>query len=196
MARSYGSVSEASLNPLKNPLENLVSRLLRSVAQREAPTEELAAHLRACRTKIREGQEHDRVDKKSAKRMISGIEELEAALLKERAALARNRAKLEFGILSHPTHARISEAYLASLVENLSEPAGARLKKQRSRDHYDQNQFKKPVRQAYTPTPGSTQYDPPMRGSPDALVSSYPSVARRCSEYNSGTYCAIWSWRI
>lgn len=135
------------------------------VAEREPLTEQLAVHLKACRAKVREARENHMVDRKTAKRMLSGIEELDATLLKERAALARNRVKLEFGILSHPTHARIGEAYLAAIVENLPEPAGARIKKQRARDNYDQHQFKTMVRQAYTPDPESKEYDaPPITG--------------------------------
>lgn len=86
--------------------------------------------------------------------------------LKERAALARNRMKLEFGILSHPTHARIGEAYLAVIVESLPELAGARLNRQRSRDKYDQEQFKALVRQAYTFTKETPAYDPPRSDPP------------------------------
>ncbi|MCJ1263820.1 hypothetical protein MMC22_003690 [Lobaria immixta] len=112
------------------------------VAKREQLTEELAVHLKACRTKIREAQEHDLADRKTSKRMLSSIEELDAMLLNERAALARNRVKLEFGILSYPTHARIGEAYLATIVENLPQLSGARVTKQRARDTCDQHQFR------------------------------------------------------
>lgn len=112
------------------------------VAEREPLAEEVAAHIKICRNKVREAQEKKLVDRSTAKRLLSGMEEFDAALLKERAALARNRVKLEFGILSHPTHARIGEAYLAAIVESLPEPAGARLKKQGSRDKYDQEWFK------------------------------------------------------
>lgn len=94
------------------------------------------------------------------------MEEFDAAFLNERAALARNRMKLEFGILSHPTHARIGEAYVAAIVESLPELVGARLKKQRSRDKYDQEQFKALVRQAYTPTNETPAYDPPYSDPP------------------------------
>lgn len=131
------------------------------VTEREPLTEDLATHLKACRSKVREARQGNQLDRKTTKRVLSGIEELDAALLKERAALANNRAKLEFGILSHRTHARIGEAYLAALVENLPEPAGARIKKQRARDSYDQDQFKTLVRQAYTPDVGSPQHDAP-----------------------------------
>lgn len=136
------------------------------VAKREQLTEELAVHLKACRTKIREAQKHDLADRKTSKRMLSSIEELDAMLLNERAALARNRVKLEFGILSYPTHARIGEAYLATIEENLPQLSGARVTKQRARDTCDQHQFKTLVRQAYTPTQGTTQYDPPSEGPP------------------------------
>lgn len=136
------------------------------VAEREPLAEEVASHIKTCRNKVREAQEKKLVDRNTAKRLLSGMEEFDAALLKERAALARNRMKLEFGILSHPTHARIGEAYLAAIVESLPEPAGARLKKQGSRDKYDQDQFKALVRQAYTPTKETPAYDAPCSDPP------------------------------
>lgn len=138
------------------------------VTERESITEELAGHLKSRRNKIREARESNTMDMGTAKRALSEIEELDGALLIERGALARNHAKLEFGILSHPSHARIGEAYLAALVENMPEPAGARLKKQRARDGYDQNQFKTLVRQAYTPAKESPEYDAPDTGYPMA----------------------------
>lgn len=136
------------------------------VAEREPLAEEVASHIKTCRNKIREAQEKKLVDRSTAKRLLSGMEEFDAALLKERAALARNRMKLEFEILSHPTHARIGEAYLAAIDESLPEPAGARLKKQGSRDKYDQDEFKALVRQANTPTKGTPAYDAPCSDPP------------------------------
>lgn len=138
----------------------------RYVAEREPHAEDVASHIKTCRNKVRELQAKKLVDRSTAKRLLSGMEEFDAALLKERAALARNRMKLEFGILSHPTHARIGEAYLAAIVESLPEPAGARLKKQESRDKYDLDQFKALVRQAYTPTKGTPAYDAPCSDPP------------------------------
>lgn len=91
----------------------------RFVDEREPITEDLAAHLKACRTKIREAQSQGVLPLPNAKRLLSGIEDLDAALLKERAALAKNRMKVEYGILSRPTHSRLGEAYLAALVESL-----------------------------------------------------------------------------
>ena len=70
---------------------------------------------------------------------------------KERAALAKNRTKVECGKLSHPTHSKIGEAYLAFLVDSLSEPSGARVKKQGKRDKHEHELFKKLVRKAYSP---------------------------------------------
>lgn len=131
------------------------------VSERERLAEEVASHIKACRNKVREAQENKLVDRNNAKKLLCGMEEFDAALLKERAALARHRMKLEFGILSHPTPARIGEAYLAAIVESLPESAGERLKKQGSRDKYFQEQFKALVRQAYTPTKETPAYDPP-----------------------------------
>lgn len=74
-------------------------------------------------------------------------------------ALARNRVKVEHGILSHPTHARIGEAYLASFVASLPEPAGARIQKLGPRGKHDQESFKRLIRNAYSPQKGNKNYD-------------------------------------
>lgn len=136
------------------------------VAERERLAEEVASHIKACRNKVREAQENKLLDRNNAKKLLFGMEKFDAALLKERAALARNRMKLEFGILSHPISARIGEAYLAAIVESLPESAGERVKKQGSRDKYDQGQFKALIRQAYTPTKETPAYDPPYSDPP------------------------------
>lgn len=131
------------------------------VDEREPITEDLATHLKACRTKIREAQSRGVLPLSNAKRLLSGIEDLDAALLKERAALAKNRMKVEYGILSHPTHSRLGEAYLAALVESLPEPSGARVKKQGKRDKHEHELFKALVRKAYSPQKGDQAYDAP-----------------------------------
>lgn len=133
----------------------------RFVDEREPITEDLATHLKACRTKIREAQHQGVLPLPNAKRLLSGIEDLDAALLKERAALAKNRMKVEYGILSHPTHSWLGEAYLAALVESLPEPSGARVKKQGKRDKHEHELFKKLVRKAYSPRKGDQGYDAP-----------------------------------
>lgn len=133
----------------------------RFVDEREPITEDLATHLKACRTNIREAQSQGVLPLPNAKRLLSGIEDLDAALLKERAALAKNRMKVEYGILSHPTHLRLGEAYLAALVESLPEPSGARVKKQGKRDKHEHELFKKLVRKAYSPQKGDPSYDAP-----------------------------------
>ena len=56
------------------------------------------------------------VNKPQAKRLLSGNENLDAAILKVRAALAKSRIKVEYSILSYPTYLRIGEVYLAALV--------------------------------------------------------------------------------
>lgn len=131
------------------------------VDEREPITEDLANHLKACRTKIREAQSQGVLPLSNTKRLLSGIEDLDAALLRERAALAKNRMKVEYGILSHPTHSRLGEAYLAALVESLPEPSGARVKKQGKRDKREHELFKALVRKAYSPQKGDQEYDAP-----------------------------------
>ena len=124
------------------------------MAEREPVVEELAVHRRACRNALKVAQENRVMDRKRAKRLLSGFEGKDANLFIERATLTKNRVKLEYDILSHPMHARIGEACLAKLVENLFEPAGAR-------DKYDQQRFKVVVSNSYTPIQGTLRYDAP-----------------------------------
>lgn len=98
------------------------------------------------------------LDRPTAKRAHKELDECDKALLQERAALAANRVKVQYGILSHTSHARIGEAYLAAIVESLPEPAGAQIKKQGARDRSDQTSFRNRVLAAYNP-PG-TDSDP------------------------------------
>ncbi len=127
------------------------------VDERLSLTNDLADHIKESRNKVRVAREQHLLDNPTAKRLLFRMEEEDAALLKERAALARHRAKLEFGILSHATDARIGEAYLAALAESLPDSTGART---------EQEQFKRLLRQAYTPMEGSAEYDPPYLDPP------------------------------
>ena len=137
------------------------SRAKQYVKDREPLLEAMAFHNRACRNALREQRDTKTLDKLTYKRLLSGVEENDIGILRERAALARNHLKLECGILTHPTHARIGEAYLMALVSNLSEPAGAKIKKTGTRNKNDQERFRNIVRNAYSPKQGSPEYDGP-----------------------------------
>lgn len=87
---------------------------------------------------------HDKVlDRPSAKRAHKELDDCDKAILQERAVLAANRVKVRYGILSHPSHARIGEAYLSAIMESLPELAGARLRKQGARESSDQSSFRR-----------------------------------------------------
>lgn len=133
------------------------------VAGRESVALELASYLQTGKQKLHEARQQGLIDRKTAKRIFSGIADSEEALVRERTALAKNRIKIEYGILSHPTHATVAEAYLASLVETLPEPTGAPVKKQGPRANSDQEQFKRLVRRAYVPTLDDFSSDAPFR---------------------------------
>lgn len=108
------------------------------VTQRGELVNDAATHLRKVREFYRSLNREHLLDKKATKRVLSNTDASDTAILEERAALARNRAKLECGILSHPTHSRMGEAYLSSIFELLPLPAGARVKKQSARSSDDQ----------------------------------------------------------
>ena len=118
---------------------------------RDAWIEEVASHSTSSRSAVRDARASNVVDRPTAKRLLSGMEEYDAGILKERAALAKNRVKLEYAILAHPAHARIGEAYLSAIVERLLNPAGATTNVQGSRDKHDQEQFRWLLAQACSP---------------------------------------------
>lgn len=82
--------------------------------ERECIVAELATHLKTSRTAVKDAEATNMVDRSTAKRLLLGTEDFDAAILKERAALAKSRMKLEYTILEHPTYARIGEAYLSA----------------------------------------------------------------------------------
>lgn len=122
------------------------------VQDREAVVEELAAHLKSTRNVVKEARANNAVDRKTAKMLLSITEEVDADILKERAALAKNRMKLEYAILSHPAHSRIGEAYLSAIDDKLGNFAGATFNVQGSRNKHDQEQFRALLTQAYSPS--------------------------------------------
>lgn len=122
--------------------------------EREPIAEDLATHLKACWSKIREAHSQGMLQQPMTKTFLSGIEDLDVALLKGRAPLVKNRIKVEYGILSHLTHSRLGGAYLAALVESLPEPSGARVKGQGQGNNHEHELFKNLVRNAYSPQKG------------------------------------------
>lgn len=129
------------------------------IEQRESIVEELASHLKSSRAAVREARANNIVDRPTAKRLLSGMEDVDADILKERAALAKNRVKLKYAILSHPSHARMGDAYMSAIVEKLPDPAGATTSVQGSRDKQDQAQFRSLLIQAYSPAELATSAD-------------------------------------
>ena len=146
------------------------SRAKEYVGNREPLLEDLAMHHKACRNELRNLKETKSVDRSTMKRILSDVDGIDQIVLRERAALARDRVKLENGIMAHPTHGRIGEAYLAALVDRLPEPAGARFKKLEGRSDTDNEQFRKLVRNAYIPTVGSPAHDAPESDLPGPLM--------------------------
>lgn len=131
------------------------------VTARQAVVDDLTTHLRTSRQTVREAQQQNTVDRRTAKRVLSDLEQCETAVRKERALIIKNRMKLEYGILAHPTHARLGEAYLAAITDALAEPSDARVKKRASRENREQSQFRSLIERAYVPAPGTPEYKPP-----------------------------------
>ncbi len=80
------------------------------------------------------------------------LDTIDVNLSKERLILAKRAVQIEYSILGHPSQARIGEAYLAAMAEQLKEPAGARVAKDGKRSSSDQSNFKARLAQAYYPS--------------------------------------------
>lgn len=91
------------------------------------------------------------IDRPTAKRAHKELDNFDAELLKERATLAANRVKMEYGILAHPTHFRLGSAYLFCIMEILPESAGAGSHEQGSRGGFDQTNFRQRILNSYYP---------------------------------------------
>lgn len=115
------------------------------VENRQNLVDDAAICIKHCKNVVKELRNNQQLDRPTAKRAHKELDESDVELLKERATLAANRVKLTYGILAHPTHSRLGEAYLSCIVENLPEPAGARFHKQGSRSGTDQSNFRQRV---------------------------------------------------
>lgn len=129
------------------------------VKARQNCADDAVTCLKKCKNLVEGLRKQGVIERSAAKRAHKELEDSDMELLKERAALAANRVKLQYGILSHPTHSRLGEAYLAAIVENLPEPAGARVRKLGSRSGTDQSNFRQRVLNMYNPS--DWNMDPP-----------------------------------
>ena len=121
------------------------------VETRQSCADDAAVCLKKSKNAVKELREQGVLERSVAKRAHKELDDSDKELLKERAALAANRVKLQYGILAHPTHSRIGEAYLAAIVESLPEPAGARVLKHGPRSGTDQSSFRQKLMDNYNP---------------------------------------------
>lgn len=151
-------VSAASAKAIE---KNDEAEIREYVGTRKRLASDVAVCVKRSKNMVEDLRSQKLIDQEGAEVSYRQLNELDAALLKERCALARNEIKLEFGILGHPSHARVGEAYLATLASILPEPAGARLKKSGKRDNTDQTNFGRRLRDAYYPPGWNKDPDKP-----------------------------------
>lgn len=149
-------VSAASQEPLKHNNEKQAKDY---VEARQNCTDDAAKWLKKCKNVVEVLRQQGVLERSTAKRAHKELDESDKDLLKERATLAANRVNLQYGILTHPTHSRLGEAYLAAITENLPEPAGARALKHGSRSSTDQTNFR--LRLLNGSNPPDWNKDPP-----------------------------------
>lgn len=115
------------------------------VENRQALVNDGAFWLKKSKNVIESLRKDNILDRPTAERAHNELDQCDKALLKERAALAANKIKVQYGILSHTSHARIGEAYLAAIAESMP----AYIKNQDNRNESDQNNFRKRVLAIY-----------------------------------------------
>ncbi|KAJ9641486.1 hypothetical protein H2199_005456 [Coniosporium tulheliwenetii] len=119
------------------------------IDEREHLANDATVLIKKSRAFVNDMSDQGHLDPSTSKRVRDDLESQESQLVKERTAVATRRAKLEFGIMTHASHSRLGEAYLACLAEKLDLPSGARLEK--GRESGDQSNFRKFLRLTYTP---------------------------------------------
>lgn len=119
--------------------------------QRQELVEDLEAHLKKARKIIREARIglSSGPQKNELKRALTELGEADSTLQKERSALAANRMRITYGVLSQPSHVKIGEAYMMAITENLLEPAESSYKKKHGRSGADQTSFRNRLIKAY-----------------------------------------------
>ena len=188
-------------------LSSNIEEIERYVAQRETFATEAQKYCKELRAILRTSRDEDKLDEKSAKRLRGEIDDLESIVSKERALVATNRTKLEYGTLAHSKLHCLGEAYMATIVENLALPAGATMQKQGTRDEREQANFRSRVKADYHP-PGLeehyswcpvTRTEEPLRTMTTAHIVPY-AVGELNAAYLFGLelqdgYKAIWDTR-
>ncbi|KAK5435452.1 hypothetical protein LTR34_002956 [Exophiala xenobiotica] len=109
------------------------SRTIRYIDQREALVEDLDVHLKEGRRMVRETMDQaSRPERKELKRTLTELDQSDSIVLKERAALAANRVRVEY-----------------TITDTLPEPADASYNKQQKRSPSDQSSFRNRLIKTY-----------------------------------------------
>lgn len=132
------------------------------IDQRQELVEDIEVHLQEARKVIREAliELPSGTQKIELKRALTELNETDSILLKERTALAADRIRVKYGVLSQPSYVKIGEAYIIAIAENPLEPAGLSYKKKHGRSGADQTSFRNRLIKAYN-TKGSEILETP-----------------------------------
>jgi hypothetical protein len=122
------------------------------IDQRQELVEDIEAHLKEARKMVRQAREHSSNSQRNELKMaLMELDETDKHLLKERAALASDRIRVQYGMLGQLSHVKIGEAYMMAITENAPEPAEASYKRQHKRSGADQTSFRNRLMKAYHP---------------------------------------------
>ncbi|KAJ9501695.1 hypothetical protein H2202_002657 [Exophiala xenobiotica] len=126
------------------------SRTIRYIDQRETLVEDLDVHLKEGRRMVRETMDQaSRPERKELKRTLTELDQSDSIVLKERAALAANRVRVEYSMQGQASSVKIGEAYRIAITDTLPEPADASYNKQQKRSPSDQSSFRNRLIKTY-----------------------------------------------
>ncbi|OAP54188.1 hypothetical protein AYL99_11723 [Fonsecaea erecta] len=123
------------------------------IDERQALVEDLDNHRREARRVAREALAalSPGSKKNELKRALKELDDTDSIILRERTALAADRMRVEYSMLSRPGSVKIGEAYMMAITDNLLEPAGSSYRKKHQRSGADQTSFKNRLLKAYNP---------------------------------------------
>ncbi|KIW63917.1 hypothetical protein PV04_08881 [Phialophora macrospora] len=121
------------------------------IDQRQELIEDIERHNKEARKIVRET--YTRLppgpERNVLKRALTELEANDPIILKERAALAANRMRVKYSVLGRQSSAKIGEAYMMALTDNLPEPANSSYKKKHARSGADQSSFRNRLIKTY-----------------------------------------------
>ncbi|RMD41901.1 hypothetical protein DV735_g3251, partial [Chaetothyriales sp. CBS 134920] len=131
------------------PIGSDAEKVSAYVNEREQLADEVEAHLKEARKIVREAfaAEPSSLKRKELKKALQELDKTDNSLLKERTALAVNRARVKHTVSGQMNNIRFSEAYMTAVTQTLPDPGDSLYKK--NERSTEQSSFRNRLIKAY-----------------------------------------------